>query len=96
MDDRFTAMRSDMDERFDRVDERFCDVERRLGQVDVRIFEQEKHFVALSGELVAMRHWVENLTDVLRAELHRELRLHLLAMFSLCATIAGVVAAVIA
>ena len=39
MDDRFTAMRSDMDERFDRVDERFCDVERRLGQVDVRIFE---------------------------------------------------------
>jgi hypothetical protein len=71
------------------ADEQFRTIERRFSQVDLSFLDHEKHFVALRGDM-------ENLANILRAELHKELRLHLLAMFSLSATIAGIVAAAFA
>ena len=79
VDELIDGLRSDMDGQFRRVDG-------RLVEIDLRIHQQETHFVALRGELV-------NLASVLRTEVHRELRLHLLALVSLSLSIAGLMAA---
>jgi hypothetical protein len=77
VDDRLDSLRSEMDERFRNSDA-------RLHEVEMRVFEQEKHFVVLRGQM-------DSLASTLRAELHRELRVHLLALAGLGVTATGII-----